>query len=97
MVRYLWWVGNISGTCDPNEVSPVTSAGLLCHISRATESEVVLLLDIGKRAATFYLLTMTTNALSSGELIKSIHSPSSVTLHGLSSFIGLSYLDYKSR
>jgi hypothetical protein len=61
-----------------------------------TDSEVVFLLAIGKWVATFYLLTMTTNVLSTGELIKVVHSPSSVTLHGLSSSIGLPYPGDKS-
>ena len=77
VVRYLWCAGNISGMSDPNSASPVISTGLLYHMVHATDSlaEVVFLLDIGKWIATFYLLTMTTNVLSSGEPVKSVRSP----------------------
>ncbi|KAF8548458.1 hypothetical protein OG21DRAFT_1449085 [Imleria badia] len=45
-----------------------TSAALLYHISYATHSEDVFLSDIGKWVVLFYLLTMTTNVLSSALL-----------------------------
>jgi len=46
----------------------VISSGLLYHMVHETDSEVVFLLAIGKWVATFYLLTMTTNVLSTALL-----------------------------
>lgn len=53
---------------DPNPLSTAISAGFLYNLLYATDPEDVFLLDIRKWVIPFYLLTMVTNLLSSGEL-----------------------------
>ena len=50
-----------------------TSAGFLYNLSRATDPEDAVLIGNEKWVITFYLLTMVTNLLGSGEL-RSIQS-----------------------
>lgn len=59
----------------------------------AIGSDEVFLPDAGKLVVLFYLLTTTTNILSSGESMRPFWFPIGVTLCGLNSSIGLSYLD----
>lgn len=66
--------------CYPKRTFLAISVGLLYHIFHATDPEDGFQLNIGKWVVTFYVLTMTTNVLSSGELITLFHLVTCVTL-----------------